>query len=490
METTANLAADPPTGTNDTTKLTAAIIKQLYDDINTIISATNDVNLKAIDMGSMGKFPYNWHLNGNTNFNGATYDWLNKNITDGSNPVTSNGLFTNEYIKLINEISFKYSTQDSNALAAATANAADKAKSIIDEWKLTYGSLPQTATGQTPIDYITNFIVENWTTQSNVTLKQVQDAIDIDSLLDKVPASGQTILPVFIDYVSALGDAVGIIDMSSFNNGFIRKIKNAVLTASQSNGGIQRTDLPGKYSPAFNVSTTLDDISKSLQNTNSNNTVNLVMKMNTSSSSEQTVEVNGATYHGVDFGWLFDVAVGTDVNYYSDTIVKNSQKIEVTMQFTGVTLVEYDGPRPFDLVNNNGWYDANPILEAIKNKGADVSGYHLPDDFSSSTENLGFSTAVAIANYPTILVKVTTDDYKSMAAHLDTEEDYHASSMCGSDSRSSKVAYSGTISNVSDTEKSFTITMGLPEGSTFETGLDARAFVMGIQTSFPLQTNQ
>jgi hypothetical protein len=44
METTANLVADPATGTNDTTKLTAAIIQQLYGDINTIISATNDVD--------------------------------------------------------------------------------------------------------------------------------------------------------------------------------------------------------------------------------------------------------------------------------------------------------------------------------------------------------------------------------------------------------------------------------------------------------------
>lgn len=488
METTANLVTDPPTGTNDTAKLTAAIIKQLYGDINTIISATNDVDLKAIDMGSMGKFPYNWHLDGNTNFNGATYDWLNKNIVNGTNPVTSKGLFTNEYINLINDISFKYSTQDSNALATATANSEVKAKSIIDEWTLTYGALPQTSPGETPIDYIKDFIVKNWTTQSNVTLKQIQDAIDIDSLLDNVPASGETILPIFIDYVGSLGDAVGLVDMSSFNNGYIRKIKDATFKASQSNGGIVRTDFPGKYSPAFDVSTTLDDISKSLQNINSNNTVNLVMTMNTDSNFEQTVEVNGATYHGVDFGWLFDVGVGTDVNYYSDAIVKNSQKIEVTMQFTGVTLVEY-GPRPFDLVNNNGWCDANPIIEAIKNKGLDVSGYHLPDGFNVSTENLGFSTAVAIANYPTILVKVTSKDYESIVKHLDTEKEYHASSMCGSDSRSSKVAYSGTISNVSETEKSFTITMGLPQGSTFQTGLTANAFVMGVQSSFPLQTN-
>lgn len=482
METTVS-------STTNQAQMAADIIKKLYDQANTIISSANSVNLKPIDMGAMGKFPYNWHLNNDTNFNAATYDWINKNtiISGNNNLVSSQDLFTNLYLKVISAISFSYSTQDSKTLADAIVNSQAKSATLITEWKMTYGSVPQVKNGEQVIDAITEFILQNWTTQKGVTLKQVQDAIDTDALFDNLPATGATILPAFVDYVSSLGNAAGLIDTSSLSNGMIRRIKDALLSASPNNGGIVRTDnastSPLVYSPAFDVTTRVEDIALGLKNTNANNTVNLNMVMSNFSDNTADVVVNNATYNGVDLGWLFDVGVGTDVNYYKETVVKSSSQITVSMQFTGVTLVEY-GPTEFDLVNNKGWYDPTPILEAKKNGTNDVTGFKYSggQDFTQ----FGFSTAVAIANYPTISVTIHSKDYDKLAKHFDAEQNYHVSSMCGGDTASGKVAYSKTDLTIDTANQSFTIKLGAPQGSTFETGLDARAFVMGIQTNFPI----
>ena len=465
------------------TELTTALVNQLNAQANTLVGAINKVSLDPIDMGSAGLFPYYWQDPSNLNFNSKTYDWVKRFLVQPNedSPVGFGSVFHDQFLTAINAISYSLSNADQVALNQANANTVNQQGAVLNAWVAAYGKLPTPTTTTQPIDDVVNIIRTTWATDTKTTLQDLQSSKNINLLLGNMPASGKPILPVFVNYLNAMGSALGLIDTVSYKTGYIERLIEAVSTPSATNGGMLLNN--GKYAPAYVFSQQASDIINGLKNLS--NSVKLNTSMKKYSETDVEVSVGAKSYIALS-NWFFSLDVENDTNYYQQNIVSNSQTISIEMDFTGVTIAQYT-PLQYDDATGLGWFDASPILESLKNGSSDVSGYKFQPNPEINFEefgNFGLSTAVAIANYPTITIVITSDDYQSIYSRLDTSTNFAVSSMCNG-GVSGSTSYSKSSLQQDDTSKSITITMSPPQNLVAGTAVGSTAFVMGIHTEYP-----
>jgi hypothetical protein len=113
---------------------------------------------------------------------------------------------------------------------------------------------------------------------------------------------------------------------------------------------------------------------------------------------------------------FFQLSCGGSASYFQDQIATSSNQVSIEMTFSGCNFVNF-GPAPFNMSTDQNWAYFGPIQQAIKNGSSDVSGFKFaPDpgiDFSKNGP-FGFVNGVAIANYPSINITVTSSDYQSI----------------------------------------------------------------------------
>ncbi len=96
------------------------------------------------------------------------------------------------------------SAADTAALNAAHANAQTQQAAVLSAWQAAFGSLPA---GQQPIEAIATTIATTWAKPAT-TLSDIKNSININALLNNLPASGGPVVPVFVVWLNALGAAV------------------------------------------------------------------------------------------------------------------------------------------------------------------------------------------------------------------------------------------------------------------------------------------
>jgi len=465
---------------------TQAIMNELKKQANAILSSTSGVNLEGFHVGSTGNFPYTWQDPSNLKFNQKTYDWIKSALESrkAGDDVTLKGVFTNEYLEAITDISYSLSSADKVKLNKINADTTQQQGAVLSSWQAAYGSLPTPGAGSTVIDEITTVIRTKWATDPATTLAQMQNARDLTALLGNAPASAMTIIPVFANYLNAIGSGISLIDSVTLYGGIISDLKNAINNPSATNGGILTNKSGANYIPDYPVATQNSDILNGLKDTG--NAIKLNMSVSKYSSSEVKVSVSGSTGFNIPVLDFFSLGGSGSASYFKDTLVQKSSNIEIDMEFTGVTMVEF-GPKEYDISSRLGWMYADPIAKAIANEGKDVSGYKFSPasqiDFSKNGP-FGYLSAVGISNYPTIKITATSSDYESIKTSFEQESSWKVSFL-GIPLGSASQSYSKTTVNTDSSTGSVSITLSPPAEFVAGTAIDSVGFVLGVQAEYP-----
>lgn len=347
--------------------------------------------------GGLGNFPFYWE-DSCLRFNYDTYCWINANLKAGHVPLEQalGSTFTNLFTEALSCISYSLSKEDQCILSESTNRLAGQQNALLSKWNEIF--LPVTA-----VDDVLNTICQEWAT-SATTSGDLQLASDVSTILNKIPDKGQAIIPLLVDYLKTLNQITTLENSSSMNNGYLECVKNALQAPNMENGGILASS--NDIYPAYEVSTSLHDILEGLQ---SDETIGF--KMTIKSIDSKTVEVTGSSFE--PFNTVIEELISLVLDGYdlhqNDVFNTIPTCLEVEMAFKGVVMVNF-APVPFNIVTGKSWYWIAPIVEAIKNRNQDVTGFKFSPasslDFSKQG-TFAFLTAVVISSYPEVSLKLS-----------------------------------------------------------------------------------
>lgn len=454
------------------------IINALKDQANTILSAAlGSTKLESFNVGSKGNIPYYWQNPRNLEFNAKTYDWINCSLKDATTPLQLDELFTNLYFEALKNIYYSLSTEDQAKLNQAKANAVDQQGSVLRTWQEAYGKLPS-AEDEQPIDLIASVITKKWA-DPPTTLNKIKEAKRLDAVLNNVPASGEPIVPIFANWLNALGEAVSLENNTTLNKRYLDDVKDAIQSPTKENGGL--TLDKGTVLPAYSVSTQLADIVNGLK---ADQPVNLTMTVTRSTEDEFKVSIEGGLSFTIPVPDLFMLNVGGNAKYFQSNIATSDNETKVTMTFPGVTLVNF-GPVDFNLATEKYWFWMEPIRDAIKNGDRDVSGFKFRPDPEIDFSAFGYLMGAAISNYPSMVITVKSANYERI------QKTFEQSASVGLTFLGIPLGIGGkesTYSNKVTTDasnQSVTIEIKPPKELVAGTAVDSVGWILGVQPNYP-----
>lgn len=401
--------------------------------------------------------------------------------TTNNTPKQLDQSFNSIYIDAFSKVGYSLLSTDKAKLNKAHQDATDQQVALLNAWKEAYGSFPD-GTGQ-PIDNIISKIATEWANPAT-DITAMAAAINLKELLNKTPGSGKPIIPVLANYLDAMNSVIPLENASTMNQAYLSRALKAVQSPTADNGGLQTDD--NVYHPAYKMATQLSDILNGLKAIN--NAISLKMSVSRYSESEFKVSIAGGASINVPIFDLFTLSVGAEVSYFSDHIATSSNTTDIELTYTGVTLVNY-GPVAYDQSNpNQYWYWTKPIKDAIKNGDNDVSGFKFSPkpqiDFSESGP-FGFVTGVAISNYPSVKITVTSSDYESIEKTFEQTVKVGLSFLgIPLGIKGSESTYSHSVS-VNSSSQTITITLDPPKELIAGNSVDSVGWVLGVQTEYP-----
>lgn len=457
------------------------IVNQLKEQANAILSAVlGTTQLEAFVIGGKGNMPYYWQDPRNLQFNANTYDWIKSNLKSNAMPIQLDQVFTDYFIRALSSVNYSLSSADQVKLNKAKESATDQQGAVLQSWQDAFGSLP-TGDGQ-PIDLIAAEIATKWAVPPT-TLPEIQQSVNINALLNNVPASGKPVIPVFANWLNAIGSAVSLENNTTMNNAYLARALAAAQMPSDSNGGLKlNNDL---VVPAYKVTTQLSDIKNGLAN--SSQAASMSMQVRRSTQSEYQINVEGSTGFSIPVLNFFTLDVGGDARYFESEIATTDNETTVNMNFPGVTLVNF-GPVPFDMSPPRNWFWMEPIREAIKNGSNDVSGFKFsPDPQIDFTDKGPFAylMGTAISNYPSIEITVKSASYQRIQKTFEQSASVGISFLgipLGIGGKES--SYSNQVTTNS-TDSTVTIKLSPPQELIAGSAVDSVGWVLGVQTDYP-----
>jgi len=458
----------------------SVIIDALKAKANSVLaSAVGSTPLEAFAITSLGNFPYNWQDTLNvTQFNAPTYQWISSNLKAGASPLQLDGSFTNFYIQALSAISWSLSKSDQALLNTAAANATKQAAAVQNAWIQAFGKLP---VGTNPINDIAKLIATTWASQPT-TLMAIRNSLNLTTLLDLTPASGQAVLPVFVNWLNAIGAQLSLQNNVTMNNGYLARALAAAQNATSDNGGLLLNN--GTTAPAYQVANQNSDIQNALA---SGSPISMSMTVTRSTESEFTVSVEGKTGFDIPILDFLSIGIGGNASYFSSDLATTDNETTVEMSFPGVNLVNF-GPVPFTQTGaSSSWYWIDPIRQAIANGSNDVSGFKFsplpPIDFSDAGP-FGFLMGAAISGYPTITITIKSASYQKIQKTFQQTVSSSVSFLGIQLASASESTYSNDVT-VDTANSTVTITLAPPQELVAGTVNASQAWVLGVQPNYP-----
>ncbi|WP_026732680.1 hypothetical protein [Fischerella sp. PCC 9605] len=413
--------------------------KALAKKATEAIGSLGNITITPINIGGAGNF--NWFWEQQDNFNLNTYNYLSQVV----NPVVNGALvlgdpasFINDYVTAIQDISFSLSSDDQNKLNQADTNAAVLINAVVSVYEQTYGPITsdemKSASDdsgldiQTKLDYVVNYKAGYLWSCAKAEKKRVLNLVEMESasnltqLLSCAPASAQTIIGVIANYLNAISAVIPLKDAISNANHTLFALKANATTPTTSNGGM--TTIADDGSKDIRVGFIINQDESSIKNALNNQNNKVVLTMSAKRVNETTVNVNVDNQGGVavPLDFLELVASGSSkFNLYSFKGAGETVSVELT--FTGVNLVTMS-PIAYEIDTNSGWYDPQPIRDAVANGNKDVTGYKFsvqPSFDFSQGGNFGLLNALAIANYPTVKITYTAGNFSDFQESFQQE---------------------------------------------------------------------
>lgn len=460
----------------------AVIINELKEQANEALSAAlGSTPLQAFNIGSNGNFPYYWQDTRNvTLFNSLTYDWISKGLKAGSSPLQLDQTFTNLYIDAVTKISWSLSTSDQAKLNQVAANATQQQAAVQNAWIAAFGKLPD---GKNPIDDIAGEIATKWA-EPATTLQDIKTSINLNKLLNKQPAAGASVLPIFVNWLNAMSAGLSLQNSISINNAYLSRATDAVQSPASDNGGLKLND-NDRIVPAYQVSTDMPTILNALKA--GKPAVKLHMDVTRTTENEFTVKVNGKAGITIPIFELIAIDVSGSAGYFSSDIATTKNTTTIDMTFPGVNLVNFG---PVDFQQSGGsrsWFWMDPIRQAIANGDKDVSGFKFSPkpgiDFTKAGP-FAYLIGVAMSSYPTITITVTSADYQKIQKTFEQSVSVGISFLGIKLASASESTYSNKVTTDAS-NSSVTITISPPPELVAGTQNTARGWILGVQPNYP-----
>lgn len=464
----------------------ANIINGLKDEANSILTAAlGSTPLEAFAIGSQGNFFYNWQDATNvTLFNQNSYSWISSDLKAGASPIQLDASFTNLYLQAITAISYSLSTADQAKLNKGAAAATQQAAAVQNAWLQAFGKFP--GNDPNPINDIAGEIAAKWASPPT-TLDAIENAADLDGLLNKRPAAAGSILPVFTDWLNAMSSVLSLQNSVSLNNFYLRRARNAVQTPTSANGGLLLNN--NTTVPAYKVTAQVSDIQNALNSGTPE--VKLSMTVSRSTADEFKVTVSGGTGFSIPILDFLTIGVTANASYFSDNIATTDNSTTVDMTFPGVNLVTF-GPAQYQMAGNGQyWFWMQPIRDAIANGSSDVSGYKfspVPGTDFSENGPFAYLMGVAISSYPTITITTKSANYQSIQQTFEQSASTTVSFLGIDLASASESTYSNHVT-VDASSSTVTITLSPPPDLVAGTSNAAQAWVLGVQPCYPATTS-
>ncbi|MBN4078332.1 hypothetical protein JYT29_03310 [Nitrospina gracilis] len=462
------------------------IIDALKSEANeTLASVLGSTPLEAFNITDLGNFPYVWQNPSNLKFNKKTYTWIKSNLRADTTPLQFDpGTdFVNQYLQQATNIRWSLSEADQATLNKAAANATQQQAAVLNAWKSAMGSLPD-PDGGLPIDSIANIITTTWA-DPPTDLNTIKTSLNLGKLLNKTPASGAPVLPVFVSWLNALGSSLALQNNVTMNNGYLDRAIDAIQNPTTENGGLAVDD--GKIYPAYQVANQVSEIENALK---AGSPVTLDMKVSRSTTDEFEVTITGQTGFKIPILEYFDVGVGASADYFSSDIATTDNTTTVSMSFPGVNLVNY-GPVAFTQAGTSeSWYWMDPIRAAVENgfPAADVSDYKFATEPTISdfddTGQFGYVVGVAIAGYPTVTITVESASYQKIQKTFEQTVSSSVSFLGIKLASASESTYSNKV-EVDESKSTVTITLSPPPSLVAGNVVDSVGWVLGVQPMYP-----
>lgn len=457
------------------------IINALRKQARSVVGAAlGSANLESFTTTNKGNFPYYYKDPSTNEFNSKTYDWISSSLQPGKAPYQLGGPFTNDFIDVLGNVTYSFSTADQAKLNEAAAAATDQQGAVLRAWQAAYKKFPDGT--QPPIDLIMQEIITTWA-KKGTDLDALRQAINLKDLLPNMPFSGEPILGPLANYLNATQSVAPLQNAATMNAAYLRQALGAVQEPKQANGGLKLNN--GKLVPAFQVANDISDILNGLKN--SSQSAKLSMTVEHSSENEFKVSVSGGATFSIPVLDLFSINVGGNASYFQSELVRKGEEVTVDMEFPGVTLVNF-GPSEFSMATHDNWYWEEPIREAVQNGNKDISGYKfspMPNIELGSTGPFGYLEGVVVSNYPTIKITTNRSSYQRVQKTFEQTVSVGISFLgipLGLQGKES--TYSNKV-DVNSSDSTATFTFAPPKELVAGTATDSVAWVLGVIPKHP-----
>lgn len=400
--------------------------------------------LHSLEFPAQGDFKWNWQ-NLNQDFNKGTYDYISALVRPGTEPGTaalsSPGSFANSYDQVLHDIAYTLSSADQATVTRAQSNASTQGQTIVSDFQTTFGPITdadiqqaQQSLGrwqvQNKLDYIINYVAgDQWSGATPpLTYQQMSQARDLRELLPKAPMSADQVITDIGVYLNLMEPANVLLSNRQNGSWTLQQLLTNTEKPTAGNGGIEVFDpnngqrLPGFWN-GYQIAASVAAITNDLQSSRS---IDLSMTTSQASGGQISVSIDGQAGFSVGSWLLFDTNLGG--HYDMSKVEGTSTNCSVSMSFKGYSLIPI-AATAWQQANNIGWFNSEPIRQAVANwdagtqKAKDATGFTFvtqpPFTMGSFDQggNFGLMTSLLISNYPTITIVYRNANFSEFREH-------------------------------------------------------------------------
>jgi hypothetical protein len=408
----------------------AAVAKQA----NQAIAPIYHTEISTIQYPTQGDFNWNWQ-NISQVFNNATFNYISAAVSGSDTPGTvqlsPGGGFPNEYVRLINALSFTLSAADQATLNAAELAAATQAAAVVSTYQGIFGQITpsQMEKAQTAVpavtnslDYVISYVLGVlWSGATPpLTWQAMQEAKNLKKLLPNLPASGESVLGAVQTYLNALGPADSLQDQLDLGSWILNQLKNNTGEPTAANGGMTTVDPnTGAILPVqvgYGINSPVTAIQNDLNN--QQRVFEVSLGISESAGGQLSVSIDEASTFIIPS--VLAYVEQTSNQYDLNTFAGTSANAQITISYQGFTMVPV-APTAWQQATKLGWYYGAPIAEAWQNwqQGTNPTGFNFVSDpttlLGEDGRGLGQITNLLISNYPTLSITYSDADYASFS---------------------------------------------------------------------------
>lgn len=494
---------------------------------NEFYAAVQKKALKAVGSKIRGDlFPvesdtdFPWRHHKDNRFNERTLQYITRRVVPGTYSSNSVDLetpnsFPNSYEEVLQKVIFAFSDEDQSLVNKTKTKADVQANSLLNDYQSEFGTITDEDLEEakqeskllksmikTRLDYILVYMAGYvWSGRESeekapITWKEMQEARNLRDLLKYAPPSANSVLQDISTYLNIMQPVLSLESQRQNASYLLGQLQANTQQPTAQNGGVQVIEADGGRPDDYRLSYDIvPDQGAILNELEGGNTVTI--EMETKSASRDELEVNVKGEAGGSFT-VFDVLTiggSTSTEYKMSKITGASSEMSIKMDYKGVSIITLT-PDSFDQSTRDGWFNAEPIRQAVENGDKDVTGYKFVGGKPPFTiapvgkgGNFGQLKNLVICQYPTITITYHNANYSQFKESFEQKTRASAKLFGFIPLGSVEGGVYKSKVEAGSSDESFSVTFSPAMEIVSESSLQASAYVIGATVDTPGVTN-